>query len=110
MPDEQDLSRETLQAFATSFGVEPDAALAETDRLTLDDVRRFLIPRITHLLDHNPSLLMHILYRVDVAEREVKQVFAESQPDAIPADLADLLIERQLQKLRLRRDYQNRDK
>ena len=110
MPDEQDLTRETLQAFAATFGVEPDEALAETDRLTLDDVRRFLIPRITHLLDRNPSLLMHILYRVDVDERGVKQVFAESHPEVIPADLADLLIERQLQKLRLRRDYQNRDK
>lgn len=102
MPEEQDLSREALQAFATSFGVAPGDALVETDPLTLDDVRRFLIPRITRLLDHNPSLLMHILYRVDVAERDVKQVFAASPSDAIPAELADLLIERQLQKLRFR--------
>ncbi|HMB89507.1 MAG TPA: hypothetical protein VKP65_01585 [Rhodothermales bacterium] len=102
MPEEQDLSRDVLQAFATSFGVDPEEALVETNRLTLNDVRRFLIPRITHLLDRNPPLLMHILYRVDVAESDVKHIFAESQTDAIPADLADLLIERQLQKLRFR--------
>lgn len=98
--DEQALTTEALQVFAASFGVEPEEALLETETLTLDDVRRFLIPRITDLLDRNRPLLMHILYRVDVAERDVKHVFAESPTDAIPADLADLLIERQLQKLR----------
>jgi hypothetical protein len=103
MADEHDLTNEALQAFAASFGVEPEEALIETETPTLDEVRRFLIPRITDLLDHNPSLLMHILYRVDVAERDVKHVFAESQTDAIPADLANLLIERQLRKLRFRK-------
>ncbi len=48
-------------------------------------------------------MLMHILYRVDVAERDVKRVFAESAPTDIPPRLADLLIERQLLKLKIRR-------
>ena len=102
------LTVEALQAFAHSFGVPPEAALEQTDTLTLDDVRDFLIPKITVLLDRNPGLLMHLLYRVDVAERDVKRVFAESMPQDIPPHLADLLIERQLLKLKIRRTYREK--
>ena len=105
MEPDDDLTQEALQAFATSFGVTPEALPAHQSGPTLEDVRRFLIPKITALLDRNPEMLMHILYRIDVAERDVKHVFAESAPKDIPAHLADLLIERQLLKLKIRREY-----
>ncbi len=108
MDADHTLTVEALQAFWHSFGVAPEAALEQADTLTLDDVRHFLIPKITTLLDRNPALLMHILYRVDVAERNVKRVFAESAPTDIPPHLADLLIERQLLKLRIRRQYREK--
>ena len=106
MDSDTDLTQEALQAFATSFGVDPEAL--PVGGPTLEDVRRFLIPRITALLDRNPEMLMHILYRIDVAERDVKHVFAESAPKDIPAHLADLLIERQLLKLKIRRAYREK--
>lgn len=105
MDPDNDLTKETLQAFANSFGVTPEAVPALAGGPTLEDVRRFLIPKITALLDRNPEMLMHILYRIDVAERDVKWVFAESSPQNIPTHLADLLIERQLLKLKIRRQY-----
>ena len=108
MEPNDDLTKEALQAFETSFGVAPDASLTQTAAPTLEDVRRFLIPKITALLDRNPEWLMHILYRIDVAERDVKRVFAESAPKDIPAHLADLLIERQLLKLKIRREYREK--
>ena len=108
MDADHDLTAQALQAFAHSFGVAPDAALEQVDTPTLDDVRAFLIPKITALLDRNPGLLMHILYRVDVAERDVKRVFAESAPNDVPPHLADLLIERQLLKLKIRRTYREK--
>ena len=105
---DDDLTKEALQAFADSFGIAPEAALAHADRLTLDDVRAFLIPKIAALLDRNPEYLMHILYRVDVAERDVKQAFGTAPAQDIPAHLADLLIERQLLKLKIRRAYREK--
>ena len=108
MDADHDLTVETLKAFAHSFGVAPEAALEQTDTPTLDDVRAFLIEKIIQLLDRNPDLLMHILYRVDVAERDVKRVFAESAPKDISPHLADLLIERQLLKLKTRRTYREK--
>ena len=108
MDADHDWTVEALQAFAHSFGVAPEAALEQADTPTLDDVRAFLIEKIIQLLDRNPDLLMHILYRVDVAERDVKRVFAESAPKDIPPQLADLLIERQLLKLKIRRQYREK--
>ena len=108
MNADDDLTKEALDAFARSFDIAPEKMLAQADRLTLEDVRRFLIPKIASLLDRNPEMLMHILYRIDVAERDVKQVFGESPPKDIPAHLADLLIERQLLKLKIRRTYREK--
>ena len=103
------LPQEALDAFAHSFGVSPEAPLVHADTVTLDDVRTFLIPRITALLDRNPGLLMHILYRVDVDEHAVKEVFRDSAPHDIPAHLADMLIDRQLRKLKIRRHYRENE-
>ena len=108
MNSDDDLTKEALDALVRSFDTAPEAILAQADRLTLEDVRRFLIPKITTLLDRNPEMLMHLLYRVDVAERDVKRVFGESSPKDIPAHLADLLIERQLLKLKIRRAYREK--
>lgn len=108
MEPDDDLTKEALQAFANAFGPAPEAPLAQAGGPTLEDVRRFLIPKITALLDRNPEMLMHILYRIDVAERDVKRVFAESAPKDIPPHLADLLIERQLLKLKIRRQYREK--
>lgn len=69
---------------------------------SLDEVRRFLIERITVLFDRQPALLMSILYRIDVPEAKVQRVLQQSAPDALAPDLADLIIERQLQKVKWR--------
>lgn len=100
MPDAAaSLPLDAATALTTAFGLPEDATRS------LDALRRFLTEKIVELLDRNPAWLMHVLYRVDVAEPRVKAVFAEAAPDEIAPRLADLLIERQLQKIELRRRY-----
>ncbi len=103
MPEDPDLLPETLSALSRAFGPARTDPVAST--ITMDDVRRFLVEKITPLLDRNPARLMTILYRIDVAEPTVQQVLATAPAEAIPAALADLIIERQLQKIRIRRRY-----
>ena len=79
--------------------------LHEVPCIDLGAVRQALAARITVLLDRNPALLMSILYRIDVAEARVQHAIAHSPPDALASDLADLVLERQLQKVKLRRRY-----
>ena len=98
-PENEKLPPEAVTALTTAFALPAPAAPS------LDALHRLLTHEITALLDRNPALLMHALYRVDVAERAVKQAFAETPAADLPARLADLLIARQLQKLDTRRRY-----
>lgn len=82
----------------------PDGALPRPPP-TLDDVRRYLTGRIAELLERRPALLMSLLYRIDVAERDVQQALRAAPPGALPGALADLVLARQLQKLETRRRY-----
>ena len=85
----------------------PETLPEATASLTLDDVRRWVAGQIAHLLNRNPALLMSALYRIDVPERSVKQAFAQAPPESLPDVLADLAIQRQLEKLRYRRRYRS---
>lgn len=96
---------DALMPLAQALGIAPESLPAPT--LSLDDVRRFVTARVAELLDRRPEQLMSILYRVDVAEPLVKHAFAQAAPEALPHVLADLLIERQLQKIHLRKQYQD---
>jgi hypothetical protein len=78
---------------------------AEFEFMTMEDVRLFVRNHVARLLDHNPAMLMSILYRIDVSEAQVQNVLKLAGHDEISDRLAELIIDRQLQKLRLRRRY-----
>ena len=65
-----------------------------------DNIRQLLCNEIQHLLHHNFERLMHILYRIDVNENLVQQVIHNKNAASL---LADLIIERQIQKVESRR-------
>lgn len=78
---------------------------ASSDGLTMEAVHGYLCARIGQLMAHNMGQLMSILYRIDVAEHRVKTILQFSPHAEIPAQLADLIIERQLQKIRTRQAH-----
>lgn len=94
-----------LASLATSLGVDPKAAVQRG--LTLDDVHAFVAVRVAHLLQTNRAYLLHVLYRVDVAEADVRRAFETTPPGDLPRALAALLVERQLQKLQRRRSRES---
>lgn len=73
--------------------------------MSMEAVRSFLIERITNLIESNIDLLMSALYRIDVYEHNVKEAFNTSTPQQLPEVLADLVIERQIQKIHIRQSY-----
>lgn len=93
-----------LAALAKSFDADHDGP-ASTARLTIDDVRAFVAEHVARLLDENPALLMSILYRIDVAEPNVRHILESEPPSLIVERLTALIIERQLEKARLRRRF-----
>lgn len=80
-------------------------AIELPENVSYEELRGWLIERTAALLDRRPELLMSHLYRIDVSERAVREILAGADPAEIPALLADLMIERQLQKLKWRRKH-----
>ena len=107
MPEDDALLPEAAEALSAAFGADAAGAEVPAAGQTLDDVRRFVAAHVARLLDHNPALLMHVLYRVDVPEAEVRRAFAEAPPAALADRLAELLVARQLDKLATRRRYRD---
>lgn len=90
-------TKELSQALAPYF------ALQEED--AYETLKARLTEEIQYLIDYNLDKLWSLLYRIDVAEKKVKEVI-ETQPyGRHAACIADLIIERQQQKIVSRRNH-----
>jgi RimJ/RimL family protein N-acetyltransferase len=64
-----------------------------------------LVERIVELLATDPERLLSILYRVDVSEERVREIFHTAPPHCIAPELAVALVDRLAQKRSLRAWY-----
>jgi arginine/lysine/ornithine decarboxylase len=62
---------------------------------------------INYLLDNNLSQLLNALYRMDANEVKVKHIIATCEPGKIAEALAELVIEREVQKVMIREKYKS---
>jgi len=72
---------------------------------TEEELLRHLTPMVLHLLRHNLSHLLHILYRIDVEEHQVKRAMLADSEEAVADSIARLIITRELQKAQIRFRY-----
>ena len=70
--------------------------------ITDEELEIFLAERINFLIVNDFSTLVHILYRIDVSEKKIKELLRENTEANAGRIIAALVIERQLQKLRSR--------
>lgn len=74
-----------------------------------EELRQLLITTVNHLLVHDFGRLVQILYRVDVNEFTLRRLLQE-QPGTDAAEIiANLLLERQEQKIRTRQSFRPGD-
>lgn len=107
-PQDQRLVGSVVNTISIAFDIaESDAQATEGFP---DAVRKALLDRIIELLNTNPEKLMSILYRIDVGELKVKEIFSSAFPPEIPEKLVDLVIERQLSKAYTRQAARNMQK
>lgn len=74
--------------------------------------REFIRTRLTgvirHMLDHEFEKLCNTMYRLDVSETKFNSVLTGEARGDIPGRLADLVIDREIQKVKTRQLYRNR--
>ncbi|MFO7525737.1 MAG: hypothetical protein R6W68_09805 [Ignavibacteriaceae bacterium] len=71
----------------------------------LEEFRQYLITKVREMYEHNYELLVNTLYRIDISEIKLSELFGGKHRNDIPEQLTDLIIERQLQKIRFRQQY-----
>jgi hypothetical protein len=69
--------------------------------------KQIVIQRINELIEHDFQKLVSILYRADVSETKLKQLLTENPATDAALIITELLVERQLQKIRFRQEYRS---
>lgn len=69
------------------------------------ELRRVLIRRIEELISKDTEKLMWILYRIDVNEKKVHEALLNNSSLNYAEVLADLIIERQIEKAKTRKQF-----
>jgi hypothetical protein len=79
--------------------------VAGEEDVRFQELRKVLIRRIEELIEKDLEKLKWILYRIDVNERKVHEALATNEQLHYPEVLADLIIERQIEKARTRASF-----
>ena len=77
------------------------------DTLSLEEIKKYLAEKIAVMMEKNFDLLLSSLYRIDIDENKVRELFSKGIRENIPQGLASLIIERQIQKLYYRNKYKS---
>jgi hypothetical protein len=75
------------------------------DISNIDELRKFLSAQIKIMLEEKYDKLINILYRIDIDDKKIVEAFSIKDKQMIPGLIADLIIERQIQKIHFRKIY-----
>jgi hypothetical protein len=78
-------------------------------QIQFEEIRRRLQAAVSSMIENDFQKLVNILYRVDVNERKLKYLLQENVGSDADIIIADLIIERQIEKIKLRSQYSRRD-
>ena len=87
-----------------------DLPLETAENISLDELKKKLATHINNLINHDFEKLISLLYRVDVSERKLKTLLRENKNEDAGTLIAELIIERQLQKIKTRKEFSQNNK
>ena len=97
----------SIQRFVSKDFVKNDysSLIPNNDFERLEEFRKYLTEKMRDLLDKKYNLLINTLYRIDISEKKLAELFSSRNKELIPEKLADLIIERQIEKINFRKRY-----
>lgn len=96
-------SKELSEAISSRFEI------SIKENYTLDDLKKALAVRILSLLDSNVERLLSMLYRVDLSQKKLDEIFRNESKEEIADQIAEAVVDRQLQKIQTRKYYKNNE-
>lgn len=85
-----------------------DLGLTVSPKLSSDAIRAAVTNHVNHLINTDFEKLVSLLYRIDVSEPKMRALLQHKQGEDSAAPIADLIIERQLQKIISREKFSNK--
>jgi hypothetical protein len=80
------------------------------EKISFEEIKENLAAHINHLINNDFQQLVMLLYKVDVNESKLRSVLIENKNDDAGNIISQLIIERQLQKIKTRKEFsQKRD-
>jgi hypothetical protein len=74
------------------------------DTISSEELREKLVAHINYLINHDFEKLVFYLYRIDVNESKMKHLLHQREGENAAELIADLIIERQLEKIKSRKE------
>lgn len=86
-----------------------ELAIELPEKISFEELQSKLSTHINYLIQHHFEQLVSLLYRIDVSEAKIKSLL-QQQPNEDAAEIITaLIIERQLQKIKTRQQFSQRD-
>jgi hypothetical protein len=79
------------------------------EKISLDEVKKQLSIYINQLIESDFQKLVSLLYRVDINEAKLKYLLQENRGENAGNIIAEMIMERQLQKIQSRQQYRQKD-
>jgi hypothetical protein len=74
---------------------------------SLKELKKYLTTKISEMLDTNYNKLLNTLYLIDLDENKLHELFLGRNRESIPEILAEMIIDRQIQKFNNRKKYRD---
>jgi hypothetical protein len=88
--------------------INKELAIELPERIELDELQKQLAGYINNLIQHHFEQLVSLLYRIDVSETKIKTLLQQQPGEDAAKIIAGLIIERQLEKIKTRRQFNQR--
>lgn len=94
---EEEIYPSLIEKLHKDFSLEKES-LPALDNLEL--IRNHLITKVKELMSRDYDRFLNSLYRIDVNEKKVREILHSKDRTTIPEQLADLIIDRQMMRVR----------
>ncbi len=103
---DKELLPEVLSKSAKDFSTNKiEISSEETGIESYDLLKEYLAQKVAELMDNDFERFLNSLYRIDINERKIKEVLIDKNILSIPEKIADLIIERQIERIKYQRMY-----
>ena len=97
------MEKEVIQSLEQALAIQ--LADAETE----EKLKKVISERINYLIQHDFAQLTELLYRIDINEAKLKKLLSNKEGSVAADIIAELIIERQIQKAKSRKIFKQRN-